>query len=287
MQVSMQVSMQPACNLHERASFHCDGGLHAQPLAICLGNRSHALLRWAEDEESGLTSTEREDLLHDAQADALASVASSKGYVKGYYRAARAYEALGNEKGAKTFMRFMRALEERLCAFGSDGIPSDVSVYAVGLCDKAMLYRRLAARRHALWHAADGPREVVNLMASLVPLNGGQWLIVGCTRWNERTQAPENIQSLWTIEVDSEGNDLLHLPPSGRPTAKAQERVPRALTRLACGLQRHGLKPGSLTMGQGLMEMSRVHADFGGAQTLPDLSHTMRGMGMPGNCAQQ
>jgi len=238
------------------------------PRAICLTNsaaaklQQHAQLAVKQTPARSRRGSSRRirSLLKSALSDAEDAVRFCPEYVKARYRVAQAKRLLGDEGGADRIERQMRLWHERspLCWVGFELICFGWLTYVEYDFLYSPAYFEHACRQVLSEHKAgsfDAPHLVTSaaLSASLVPLTGGQWLLVGLQYFSS-SLGPTKIDAIEFRALDTENGDDVERPPNGRASKLSLARFPVALRMLLRKLKDRGVGVHALCLGQALTE---------------------------------
>ena len=216
------------------------------PRAVCLANTAAALLKAGKPKA--------------ALEEAFDAAAFCPEYLKAYQRQITAYKALGQPSEAAEVeqgMRHMGLLGPKI-AWGGLLL---VSLGWIG----SLAYEQIYGPAFFAHECAKiAPlKKAVSVLASLVPLTGGQWLTIGVSYRSLGASMMEGglperrHDNMHLVQLDDENADIVESPPHGRASRRAAEKFPGEIIRFLRLLRGEAIEPVSLCLGQGLTVFER------------------------------
>jgi tetratricopeptide (TPR) repeat protein len=207
-----------------------------RPASICLANRAFA--------------KEKAGLLQESLEDALRAAVLCPEYEKAHHRVKTAHRALAESaadpaekkrhlKEAKKKQQQLKDYKQALAILPC----AETAMLVAGLIQhqemimvymperQAEIFRRILAEQSR----DDYFGSPVHVTASLVPFQGGQWLLIG-VRYVSGNGTPKQIDSAEFVPVDNRNGDDLERPPNGFASAAALQHVPQLLLKFVAEL---------------------------------------------------
>ena len=229
------------------------------PRAICLANAAAALLKAGKPEA--------------AFEEARDAVAFCPEYVKGHHRLASCWRAVGNETAAADIeheLGLLKMMRGQMTWVGVNVLCLGwISVSAYEAIYGPAFFKYESAKIAAL-------KKRVTVLASIVPVGGGQWLTVGVQYRSVGASLMEGgpperrHDCMHMTMLDSHNGDIVQSPPHGRASKASVERFPAAILGFLRLLRDESIEPEHLCLGQGLtvfersMKKKLQAAGFGG-----------------------
>ena len=216
-----------------------------RPRAICNANAAAALLRAGRPAEA--LEVAREAVAADAE------------YLKGHHRLMSACRASGRADEADAIERSLQLHEWMSGKMGC----AAVSLLAIGWiapADYAHLYAPAYFENEVRSIAELEPARMglITVLASIVPILGGQWLTIGAQYRSLRGglvidgTLEHKHDNLVLVELDAEHGDIAELPPHGRASARSAAKFSGVILDTLRKLHALGVAPAHLCLGQGL-----------------------------------
>ena len=235
------------------------------PAAICLGNRSYALVKLGRLAASKGDDDKARSCFLMARRDAKRAREVCPEYLKAHRRYRAALAALGDDDGAK-------AVDDEVGDFlvvNKEMSWNGPVLFAAGWIDHFDLMCVYQAARMQ-WAVelikrtirtgdgggADEP-PAVSTSASLVKFQKGQWLLF-CVNWIDDAGERRSVEAFSLTATDHEHGDDLDLPPHGQASEASAARAGPVVAQTVDRLVACGLHVVSLTAGQGLVDRARA-----------------------------
>ena len=216
------------------------------PRAVCLANTAAALLKAGKPEDA-----------LEASFDAAAFCPE---YLKAYQRQITAYKALGQPSKAAEIelkLRMMGMMGQKMAWVG-------VNLVSLGWIG-SLAYEQIYSPSFFTHECAKiaALKKSVNVLASLVPLTGGQWLTIGVSYRSlgasmmEGGSPERRHDCMHLAQLDDENGDIVESPPHGRASRTALEKFPGEIIKFLRSLRGEAIEPSGLCLGQGLTVFER------------------------------
>lgn len=209
--------------------------------AICLANRSHAMLLQGR--------------LQEAQLDAEAAVQACPEYVKAHRRCVEVLRKLGKKNEAAEIEKTVSGYEilsAQLPWYGAALLAADW----ISDEDHILVYQQYW-QQHCFQKAkkagATNAGEQVNATASLVNFMDGQWFMCGFKYMSQNFDHIA-LDCIDFVNVDPENGLDLERPPHGHPSQQSLRHVPSLFRKFLKELKGNGFRVQSLMLGQGLTD---------------------------------